>query len=74
MVVLALVVAFGCNADASKKPPTTQSTRLSDRSSEALSDPFGYSPTFDRTDISGGNVDKLDKKGMDRDLNSVFNP
>lgn len=62
----------GCAGD--KKPATTQPTKLSDRTDKALADPFGYSPSFDRTDISGGDLGSFDKKGMDRDLNSVLNP
>jgi hypothetical protein len=74
VVTLAVLLVGGCNGDAQKQPPATQPSRLSERTDDALADPFGYSPNFDRTDISGGDIDKFDKKGMDRDLKSVFNP
>ena len=70
-LVTAAMVACGC---ASEKKPTTQPAKLSDRTDKALSDPFGYSPDFDRTDISGGGIGSYDKEGMNRDVDHVFNP
>jgi hypothetical protein len=68
-----LVTAMaGCNNGESK--PTTRPARLADRTDAALADPFGYSPKFDRTDISGGELGHYDKDGVNRDLNHVFNP
>ena len=62
----------GC-APADNKP-TTRPTKLSDRTDKAMADPFGYSPSFDRTDISGGDIGSFDKDGMNRDVNHVLNP
>jgi hypothetical protein len=63
---------IGCRKSDAK--PTTRPARLADRTDDALADPFGYSPKFDRTDISGGDLGHLDKDGVNRDLNHVFNP
>jgi hypothetical protein len=67
-----LAVLAGCGTHAAK--PTTQPANLSDRSNKALSDPFDYSPDFDRTNISGGDIGTMDKNGMKKDLDHVFNP
>ena len=67
------LLAQGCGAPADKQP-TTRPARLADRTDKAIADPFGYSPNFDRTDISGGGIGSFDKDGMNRDLNHVLNP
>jgi len=64
-------MSAGCGKPAK---PTTQPTKLSDRTDKALDDPFGYSPSFDRTDISGGNAGHFDRQGMKKDLDHVLNP
>ena len=61
----------GCASD--KKKPTTQPTSMSQRQDAALRDPFGYKPDTGR-DISGGDIGHLDRDGLKRDLNNVFNP
>jgi hypothetical protein len=66
-----LFVFAGCG---NRTQPTTRPSTLSDRSDKALADPFNYSPDFDRTNISGGDIEHLDKNGMKRDLDHVFNP
>lgn len=63
---------LGCNNRQAQ--PTTRPAKLADRTDAALADPFGYSPKFDRTDISGGDLGHYDKDGVNRDLNHVFNP
>jgi hypothetical protein len=51
-----------------------RSDRFSDRADEALRDPFGYSPSFDKAGVSGGGLRELDKDAMRKDVDSVFNP
>ena len=59
----------GCASD--KKPTTRPS--MSNRQEEALRDPFGYKPDMNR-DVSGGDIGHLDRDGLKKDLNNVFNP
>jgi len=54
--------------------PTTRPATVQDRQEDALRDPFGYSPYSEKNDISGGEIDELDKEGLKRDLDHVFNP
>jgi hypothetical protein len=61
----------GCASD--KKPPTTQPSSMSQRQDAALRDPFGYKPDMNR-DVSGGDIGHLDRAGLKKDLNNVFNP
>ena len=44
------------------------------RSENAERDPFGYSPKFERTDVSGGGWLDYDKEGMRKDLKNVLDP
>jgi hypothetical protein len=46
---------------------------MSQRQDAALRDPFGYKPDMSR-DVSGGDIGKLDRDGLKKDLNNVFNP
>ena len=61
----------GCASD--KKKPTTQPSSMSQRQDAALRDPFGYKPDMSR-DVSGGDIGHLDREGLKKDLNNVFNP
>ena len=61
----------GCASD--KKAPTTQPSSMSQRQDAALRDPFGYKPDMNR-DVSGGDMGHLDRDGLKKDLNNVFNP
>jgi hypothetical protein len=61
---------LGCASD---KKPTTQPSSMSQRQDQALRDPFGYKPDMSR-DISGGDTGHLDRDGLKKDLNNVFNP
>ena len=61
----------GCASE--KKPPTTQPSSMSQRQDAALRDPFGYKPDMNR-DVSGGDIGHLDRDGLKKDLNNVFNP
>ena len=53
--------------------PTTRPMSASERSDKAMKDPFGYSPDFSDTESDDGIV-KVDRKGLKRDLDNVFNP
>jgi hypothetical protein len=44
------------------------------RSEKAMRDPFGYSPKFEKTDVSGGGLFDYDKEGMRKDLKNVLDP
>jgi hypothetical protein len=63
----------GCATD---KHPTTRPASVRDRQEAALADPFGYSPDMNssETDISGGNVNELDRGALRKDLDHVLNP
>ncbi len=61
----------GCASD--KKGPTTQPSSMSDRQDAAMRDPFNYKPDMSR-DVSGGDIGHLDRDGLKKDLNNVFNP
>ena len=72
LLIGALVAPIvGCASD--KKAPTTQPTSISQRQDAALRDPFGYKPDMSR-DVSGGDIGHLDRDGLKKDLNNVFNP
>ena len=64
--------APGC-ASKDKKAPTTQPSSMQDRQDAALRDPFNYKPDMSR-DVSGGDIGHLDRDGLKKDLNNVFNP
>ena len=49
--------------------PTAQ-----ERQDRALKDPFGYKPDWRDTDVTGGDANKLDKDGFQRDLGHVIMP
>ena len=61
----------GCAAN--HHGPTTRPMSASERSDKAMKDPFGYSPDFSDTESDDGIV-KVDRKGLKRDLDNVFNP
>ena len=65
------LLAPGCAS--SDKKPTTRPASMSQRQDEALRDPFGYKPDMSR-DVSGGDIGHLDREGLKKDLNNVFNP
>jgi hypothetical protein len=44
------------------------------RSEKTLRDPMGYSPQFEKTDVSGGGLLDYDKDGMRKDLKNVLDP
>jgi hypothetical protein len=61
------------SCSSNKKQPTTRPSNMSQRQDAALRDPFGYKPDMSR-DVSGGDIGKLDRDGLKKDLNNVFNP
>ena len=67
-----LVAPPGC-ASKDKKAPTTRPSSMQDRQDAALRDPFNYKPDMGR-DVSGGDIGHLDRDGLKKDLNNVFNP
>lgn len=71
--VIALVTG-GCSSDNKKEQPTTRPTSMRERQDAALRDPFAYKPGVEDQDISGGDIGHLDRKGMKRDIDHVFNP
>ena len=62
----ALCLAIGCADD-----KTTATSRPGDA---VLRDPFGYKPSMDEPNISGGGIGHYDDKAMKKDLKSVFDP
>ena len=44
------------------------------RSEKTLRDPMGYSPQFEKTDVSGGDWLDYDRDGMRKDMKNVFDP
>lgn len=57
-----------------KPEPATRPSSLADRSQKALKDPFGYSPEFEKSDVSGGGMMEFDQDGFNRDMDNVLNP
>ena len=64
-------VAPGCGKSGE---PTTKPLTARERQDEALRDPFGYSPEFDSTDVSGGGLGEFDKDAFRKDLKNVLDP
>jgi hypothetical protein len=65
------ILLVGCAYPA----PTTQPTSgTHQRQQKALADPFGYSPEFGNTDVSGGGISDFDRGGFERDMNNVLDP
>ncbi|HEX8524348.1 MAG TPA: hypothetical protein VF669_18985 [Tepidisphaeraceae bacterium] len=66
-----LIMLIGC---ASHSGATTKPSNTRQRQDAALHDPFKYKPDMGEADISGGDVGHLDRGGMRRDVDHVFNP
>lgn len=59
----------GCQSESSR-PDTA-----AERSQRALQDPFNYSPfEKEKSPVSGGGIRELDREGLKKDTNNVFNP
>jgi hypothetical protein len=72
VVIGVLVWSLGGCASGKNKP-TTRPTNMRDRQDAAMRDPFNYKPDMSR-DVSGGGIGDLDREGLKKDLNNVFNP
>jgi hypothetical protein len=72
---LALLLC-GCvvNNDAATQPSAAADPTIRQSQDKAMGDPMSYSPSFDNVDISGGNINELKTKSMNRDVNDVLNP
>jgi hypothetical protein len=66
IMVIAIAIVAGCSENKSTTQPST--------ADQALSDPFNYSPSMGKTDISGGGLGNYDKDAMKKDIDHVFNP
>lgn len=66
MALVSLTLLAGCESDG----PTMQQ-----RQDQALRDPFSYGPTIESMKEDRKSQPwEFDRKGMERDLNSIFNP
>jgi hypothetical protein len=70
-VLILLSVGLSCS---SPSGATTQPSTAYERQQNALKDPYGYSPGFEKTDISGGDLGTFDKDAFKKDVDRVFNP
>ncbi len=65
-----LLLAWGCRSEQASRPSTA-----AERSERALQDPFNYSPfEKEKSPVSGGGISELDREGLKKDTNNVFNP
>jgi hypothetical protein len=67
----AALLAAGCSNG--KGSATTRPATAAERSDKALRDPFRYSPDWSDADV-GADDDKLDRRGLERDLGHVIMP
>jgi hypothetical protein len=72
IVICLALLAAGCAND-KKKAPTTQPSGGGDPADRAMRDPARYSPDWSDTGVTN-DTDKLDRKGLGRDLGNVFMP
>jgi hypothetical protein len=67
-----ILICAGCS---SSKQATTRPASAYDRQQAAMRDPFGYNPNVEKaSDISGGDINHLDRNAMKKDINDVLNP
>ncbi|MGH7176456.1 MAG: hypothetical protein ACREJC_03660 [Tepidisphaeraceae bacterium] len=69
--VIGFLALFAGCADSGS---ASQSQSVKQRQAEALRDPFSYGPDDEKRDLSGGDINQLDKKALRRDVDSVMNP
>ena len=67
----ACVLVAGCSNK--QHGPTTRPASAAERSDKALRDPFRYSLDWSDADVVG-DTNKLDRKGLERDLGHVIMP
>jgi hypothetical protein len=74
-LILCLLPAYCLLGCSSNNPPSTQPSSVRERQDAVLKDPFGYSPGAGRSeDVSGGEINELDRKAIRKDLDHVLNP
>ena len=66
LLLAAYLVTTGCSNSARES--------ADQRSEKTLRDPMGYSPQFEKTDVSGGGLLDYDKDGMRKDMKNVLDP
>jgi hypothetical protein len=66
--LVAIAAAFCGTACSDNVSPSA-----SERQQEMLRDPFGYKMD-DSNDISGGNINQLDRDALKKDIGNVLNP
>ncbi len=71
---LLIAAAFAVGGCTVTDGPTTKPSTVTDAQNNALSDPFGYAPAKDSSDISGGAINEYDRNAMKKDLNDALNP
>lgn len=72
LTVGVFAAALGVAVTACESGPRQPS--LSERSEQALRDPMNYRADFSRSRVTSGGIGTLDKEGLQRDLDRVFNP
>jgi len=71
----AFIILTSLLAGCTPSKPTTQPSDIHSRQEAALKDPFGYSVDVGKQDsVSGGGTSEMDKEGLKRDIDHVFNP
>ncbi len=71
------LILSGCvvnNEPAATQPTGSADATMRQSQDKAMGDPMNYSPSFDNVDISGGGINELKTKSMQRDVNDVLNP
>ena len=56
------------------KKPTSRPSGMSERQAAAMRDPFNYGGNTENVDISGGNLNELNRDAFKRDMDHVLNP
>jgi hypothetical protein len=68
------VLAAGGGLSCTGGQATTQPSSIEQRQSDALKDPYGYSPFPEKDDKSNMDPHRDQGDGLQRDLDHVFNP
>jgi len=71
---LALCLIAGGGLSCAGGQATTRPASIEQRQSDALKDPYGYSPFPEKDDKSNMDKNRDDRDGLQRDLEHVFNP
>ncbi|MCC6422424.1 MAG: hypothetical protein IT447_03025 [Phycisphaerales bacterium] len=70
--ILCMALAGGLSCTVGK--PTTRPAGIEQRQSDAINDPYGYSPFPQKDDKGNKDTHRDDRDGLQRDLDHVFNP